>query len=209
VQIGGDVSFEKAGILTKCGSGKGRTSFAGAQIGGYASFDNAKIGCPASSYVPSISFDAASISGPITFKETKFACLKVEEAAYRSAKQNCKSRGATADADNYFYREMVARRKQKKQPIRALELVVQYGLGYGTRPSWLLVTWILIALLFGITLSNELVAKLRVWLCSCVRSRVCANATHNRALLNGLPAWKRCGRHFCGRRSSQFFQGSI
>jgi hypothetical protein len=47
----------------------------------------------------------------------------------------------------------VIRRKQKIQPIKSLELVVQYGLGYGARPSWLLGWWLLTAFLRAVTLA--------------------------------------------------------
>src|SRR5208337_5300572 len=43
--------------------------------------------------------------------------------------------------------------RKKKQPIKSLELVVQYGLGYGARPSWLLGWWLLIAFLGAVTLA--------------------------------------------------------
>ena len=142
-QIKTDASFKEAEISK-------RISLVGTSIGQSACFDQAKIGCAASSDEEPASFDVASVAGPLTFNDTHFARFKDEEAAYRAAKRNCNDRGATADADDCFYREMVARRKQKKQPIKSMELAVQFGLGYGARPSWLLGWWVLIAF-FGAT----------------------------------------------------------
>ncbi len=129
------------------------TSLIGTSIGGSAWFDRAKIGCLRSSDEGPSSFDVASVAGTLSFDRTQFACLEAEEAAYRAAKRNCTNRGADADADDCFFREMVARRKQKKQPIKSLELVVQYGLGYGACPSWLLGWWVLIAFVGAIALA--------------------------------------------------------
>ncbi len=143
--IRANVWFQESDIL-------GRISLVGATIGGNVSFDGAKLRYTASSGPPS-SFDVVSVAGPFTFNGTQFASLASEEAAYRAAKQNCKNRGATAEANDYFIREMAARRRRKKQPTKTLELAIQYGLGYGARPSWLLSWWILIAVLGALLLS--------------------------------------------------------
>ncbi len=145
-QIKTDASFKEAEISK-------RISLVGTSIGQSACFDQAKIGCAASSDEEPSSFDVASVAGPLTFNDTHFAHFKDEEAAYRAAKRNCNDRGATADADDCFYREMVARRKQKKQPIKSMELAVQFGLGYGARPSWLLGWWVFIAFVGAIALA--------------------------------------------------------
>jgi len=166
--IKGDAKFDCA----KIGE---RVLLVGTSVSGNASFNSARIGYALPPNDSPSSFDVASVAGELTFDNAcfacskvkkaaclpakkhcptgvRFACLKSEEAAYRAAKKNCNDRGATAKADEYFYNEMVARRKQKHQPTKSLELVVQYGLGYGARPAWLGGWWILIAVLGAISL---------------------------------------------------------
>ena len=139
--IEGDALFDNATI-------KGKASFDNATIKGYASFDNATLeGKLSGCYT-------AEITGELSFESIKFTSIKAQEDAYRKAKQVWEKLGNRTRADDYFYREMVAKRKQKNQPIRSLELIVQYPLGYGVRPSWLATTWILVAITVGAFLTG-------------------------------------------------------
>lgn len=83
-----------------------------------------------------------------TYKAT-FSKPEAEEAAYRTAKQSYEALGETASADQSFYREMAARRRQKPWYVSYPELVVQYGFWYGVRPFWLLGEYAAIWFIFG------------------------------------------------------------
>jgi hypothetical protein len=69
----------------------------------------------------------------------------------RAAKQNCEQRGDRIGADEYFYKEMVARRSQNENKLyRHLErLFLDWPMKYGTSPSRLFGTWILLAAILG------------------------------------------------------------
>lgn len=94
-----------------------------------------------------ISFDEGSALFS-TYKAT-FSKPEAEEAAYRTAKQSSEALGETASADQSFYREMAAKRRQKPRYMRYPELVVQYGFWYGIRPFWLLGEYAAIWFMFG------------------------------------------------------------
>lgn len=90
--------------------------------------------------------------GELSFRNTNFSLPEVEEIACRMAKQNCEQRGARQDADYYFYREMVARRKKQKERrlYRLFEwFFADWTLKYGTSVRNLARTWILAALILG------------------------------------------------------------
>jgi Pentapeptide repeats (9 copies) len=93
------------------------------------------------------------VKGELSFRNTHFSLPEVEEKACRMAKQNCEQRGARQDADYYFYREMVARRKKQKERrlYRFPEwFFADWLLKYGTSVKTLARTWILAAFLLGL-----------------------------------------------------------
>ncbi|MGA7076819.1 MAG: pentapeptide repeat-containing protein [Halobacteriota archaeon] len=138
-KIGTCLAFENATV-------RGRATFTGASVAGECWFDGAK-------FEGEASFDFAAIPGSLSFRNATFNLDAAKESACRAAKQNCERRGAKEEANYYFYQEMKARRRQKTQPIRALEkLLIQYTMGYGAYPSRLAATWLLAALISGILL---------------------------------------------------------
>jgi hypothetical protein len=85
----------------------------------------------------------------MSFKETRFKELASQEEACRKAKIISEHMGDRVEADYYFYKEMVAKRRQKKFAVRVLELPVQHVFGYGTKWEWVLVIWLLTVSGFG------------------------------------------------------------
>lgn len=135
--VGRDVTFRE----TKIGS---FASFDGARIGGGFQFDGAII-----QQGGGASFEGTAITGPFSLEGAKFPDYATEELVYRAAKRNARSRGATSDANRYYYLEMVARRRQKKEPFKSLDLIPQYATGYGRYPRRMFLVWIIFALACG------------------------------------------------------------
>ncbi|MGZ4848729.1 MAG: pentapeptide repeat-containing protein, partial [Halobacteriota archaeon] len=127
--IGGDARFMEATI-------GGGASFAGAKIGRDAQFKGATIKGGAAfvgaTLVGGCEIADAELRGPLYFVETQFCDAKKgmtrkqwenKEEACRKAKQVWDGRGVRSTADDYFYREMEARRMQKKPEMTFVEAV--------------------------------------------------------------------------------------
>jgi hypothetical protein len=112
--------------------------FFGAQFDEYISFRCAKFDSRAN-------FSRAKISGldsPDIFKGVKFKKSDDEERVCRKAKKLLEEQGNKEEADNYFYHEIAARRKQKPWYIRYPEFVfIQLIFGYGVHPFRLMAWW--------------------------------------------------------------------
>jgi len=132
--IGGDAWFDKATI-------GGNALFGEATIKGDASFDKVTIEGDAW-------FTPLDIKGKLSFKGTGFKKLESEKESCRAAVKVLERIGDREGADYHFYREMVARRKQKKWIIRILEwLLADATCQYGTnffKPLWIWIISVLI-----------------------------------------------------------------
>ena len=89
----------------------------------------------------------SEIKGKLSCKSTKFDKPSAQEEACRIAKIKCEESGYRTGADEYFYREMEAKRKQKGKILRFLELPIQYVFGYGTKWERVLFSWVLVVLI--------------------------------------------------------------
>jgi len=125
--IHGDLVFTRATI-------KGIIWFERTTVDGWTSFDGATM--QSITIYPSVHFTSLS------FKYAKIGHLRSEEGACRMAKITQERAGDRVLADYHFYREMVAKRKQKNPIIRFLELFVQYIFGYGVHPWRVIATWL-------------------------------------------------------------------
>ncbi len=125
-KIGRDAVFWRAKI-------RGDASFNGTEIKGDATFERARL----DGKVSFNRFDAYSL----TFPGAKFRLPKSQEEACREAKIVQERRGSRELADQYFYREMEAKRKQKRFWARWLELPLQYLFGYGVHPKRIIASW--------------------------------------------------------------------
>jgi hypothetical protein len=105
-----DASFENATIKTE-------VRFEHATIKGDVSFDNATL--------EGELFDChtAEIMGELSLENTLFASLESQEEAYRKAKQAWDKLRDRKTADDYFYKEMVAKRKRKKPYVSFKEAI--------------------------------------------------------------------------------------
>jgi len=98
-------------------------------------------------------FRMADITGALTFTGAEFTHMKAQEEACRRAKQTWETLGDRKIADDHFYREMEAKRKQKNDPQKTLECIIQYGVGYGVHYEWLLAWWVAAAVVMGLAFS--------------------------------------------------------
>lgn len=125
--------------------------FSAVRIGGVTSFDDSNIKKDAFFY-------GAKIGGRLSFDNTTFGTLKGEEEAYLTAKNVFDNLGDRIEADKYFFKEMVAKRKQKDCYIKYLEkAILEYGFGYGVYPSRVMVMWLFVILIFTIVYSTEVI----------------------------------------------------
>jgi hypothetical protein len=112
----------------------GGTSFSGSQFRGKAYF----YGCQFSD--EEVSFEGAIFKDPYS-----------EEDACRRAKNVSEKAGNRAEAGNYFYREMDAKRRQKPWYIRYPEFIfIQTVFGYGVHPFRLWSCWFLFVGIFAL-----------------------------------------------------------
>ena len=155
VTIDGDIEFLEVEISYKDGRKiikpatlmKG-ANFKKAVIKGDALFDKAIIDGV-------LACHSTEIVGKLSFEHAKIKHVEAQEEAYRKAKQVWEKLGDRKRADDYFYKEMVAKREQKAQPIKFLEqLIIQYALGYGVYPLRMMFAWIVIALAMGAFLTS-------------------------------------------------------
>jgi hypothetical protein len=119
-----------------------RTVIKGDAVFDYAVIDGNRFAC-----------NSTEILGELSFEHAKIKHVKAQEEAYRKAKQVWEKLGDRKRADDYFYREMEAKREQKNEPIKTLECIIQYGVGYGVHYEWLLVWWVVVAVIIGLALS--------------------------------------------------------
>ncbi len=148
LEIRKDVSFDRATIVGNAYFRgiivKGSVWFNDATVNGAVLFESAEI--DGNMWVEGTD----RISGELSFQGATFKRPRSEESACRAAKQNCERRGVRQDADEYFYREMAARRRQSSQPVRFLEwLFIDCALKYGTSPKRLVITWASVAFILG------------------------------------------------------------
>ena len=135
-EIGGDASFSDAKI-------GGDVLFIEAKIGGLAWFNRAEVG-------GDLRFHLSKLRGELSFKDAKFKKPVAQEEACRRSRKIYEEMGNRDEADYYFYREMEARRKQKKRLISILELPIQYIFGYGIKWERVLITWIFVLSVFSL-----------------------------------------------------------
>ena len=118
--------------LTRCFIG-GNVRFNGAEIKGIAKFNT------------------MNVIGELTFDGSTFKNLKSQEDACRTAKTIWENLGDRNKADNYFYHEMEAKRKQKNKYKRIAEyFFIQWPFEYGTNPYKVLLLWGFVIIGFGI-----------------------------------------------------------
>lgn len=161
--IGDSVKFSKRFIdncphfVGKAYSTDGYMDFGGAKISGNISFNRVKILGDVSFVRAKIkgltAFRMADIEGALIFRKAEFAHMEAQEEACRRAKQTWEKLGDRKRADDYFYREMEAKRKQKNVLTKTLECIIQYGIGYGVHYEWLVAWWAVIAVIMGLALS--------------------------------------------------------
>ncbi|MHA1632602.1 MAG: pentapeptide repeat-containing protein [Candidatus Freyarchaeota archaeon] len=177
-EIEGDARFGEAKIKGNARFGEakieGNAEFVGAAIGAVAWFGEAKIEGNAEfvgAKIGYVWFDGTTIKedavfspsniGSFIIREIDFEKLEAQENAFRMAKRTQEEMGNREAADNYFYREMEARRKrylESKEFIEKLrgflELPLQYVFGYGVKPgrviAWWLVTVFTLALVYAV-----------------------------------------------------------
>jgi hypothetical protein len=93
----------------------------------------------------------ARITGTLILREAIIHLILAQEIAYRIAKKICEDLGNRTESDFYFYREMEAKRKQKKITSRLFELIfIQTIFGYGVMPQKIVTIWALMILSFAI-----------------------------------------------------------
>jgi hypothetical protein len=79
---------------------------------------------------------SAEIAGKLSFELAQFKRIDAQEEAYRKAKQTWEHVGDRKRSDDYFYKEMVAKRKRKSKVVRYLEYIpAQVIFGYGVHPE--------------------------------------------------------------------------
>lgn len=98
-----------------------------------------------------INFFTTQIGGGLNFENTKFEDLEAQEESSRKAKIIWESLGERAKSDEYYYLEMVAKRKQKNNKIRQLFefLFIDMAFKYGTNPYRTIITWFVVILFFA------------------------------------------------------------
>lgn len=140
----GDARFKNArinGISYFVGAAiDGKSMFDGAILYGDAWFtqDKKKVG----KIKGDISLISTRILGKLIFNDSFFEDLHAREQINRLAKKMCEEHGEKHDADEYYYKEMVARREQKNKTQKYFDLIFLDGIfGYGVKPSRLIITW--------------------------------------------------------------------
>lgn len=144
----GNVRFNKATISESVHFDEaiqcGHIYFDGASLKSNVSFDRASINGSG------ISLDFEKIDGNLSFKKTKFKDPKYQEKSCRRARRTNANTGSRDDEDYHFFREMEAKRKQKKLLVRYLELPIQYVIWYWVYPFRVFCSFIGFVVAFGI-----------------------------------------------------------
>ncbi len=123
--------------------------FMDVKLNGDIYFNNAKLLCDV------LPFDFPKIKGAIYLKDTQFKNPIDQEKVFRIAKNTWENLGNRIEADYCFYKEMEAKRKQKKWYFRYPEVVIQYCFGYGVYPGRFIVTWISVIFIFTVVYSTQ------------------------------------------------------
>jgi uncharacterized protein YjbI with pentapeptide repeats len=140
-----------------------------AKIGRNALFQKAKIGRNDDSEAKiegkNAIFSPLTIKGEMNFRKCTFSDLASLSEACRLAKKLYQKSGNRKEEDYHFFREMVARRKQRSFPVRTAGLIFQLFFGYGVRPKRVFISWLAVILLFaaGLWHFNGLVNATSIW----------------------------------------------
>ena len=119
-------------------------SFNGAQFNGDLIFTNAHFG-------NEIKFSCIEITGILNCENTTFKLPAMQELLCRTAKQNNENLGDRSRSDQYFFREMEAKRLQKSKILSFFEwFFVQEIFGYGVKPWRLFTAWIVFICFFSV-----------------------------------------------------------
>jgi len=145
--IDGNVDFDRAnaGYNISFDSAKigGHVRFIRSEIGQDLRFNNARID-------GKVCLHTTKIDGNLYCKNTEFLMPEAQEEMSRVAKIRNDNLGNKIESDNYFYREMEAKREQKVWYYRYPEIAIQYGFGYGVHPWRVMITWLSIILTFAV-----------------------------------------------------------
>jgi len=93
--------------------------------------------------------DTAKIDGQIFYDENNFYSYHGKESIYRRSKKIAESVGDKFQADEFYFKEMHAKRKQKSIVNQIIELPLEYVFSYGVKPLRLFGVWIIIILIFA------------------------------------------------------------
>jgi len=145
VTINGNLDFDRATIEEDA-------SFSASNIEGNVNFDRTTV-------KGNLWFDKATIKGDVwfdtldmkwilSFKNALFKKPKAEENAYRAARRTYERLGDRKTAEEYFCREMRARRRQKSKITQFIELLIADATcSYGTnffKPLWIWIISVLV-----------------------------------------------------------------
>ncbi|AEG17672.1 MAG: hypothetical protein K8E24_011845 [Methanobacterium paludis] len=95
-------------------------------------------------------FHTSKIKGKLDCKNVNFKIPESQEETFRVAKNCAESLGDKEEADNYFYREMEAKRLQKPVYIKKPEWILQKFFGYGVYPLRIVITFFGIFIVFSL-----------------------------------------------------------
>ena len=118
-------------------------SFHGSEIDVDLDFSNSTIS-------GNIYLDNSKILGRFIFKNASIKEFPVQEQFFRRAKRLREEVGDKVNADNYFFQEMVVKRKQKPVIPQLFELPFHYIFWYGVYPLRVIGIWIVIVIGFGL-----------------------------------------------------------
>lgn len=137
IEVGYDVLFNDTNV-------KGDIIFTKAEINSDLIFNNVEIEGNAK-------FHTAKIVGKLDCSTVKFHRLNAREETFRVAKNTWEALGNREMADNCFYHEMEAKRKQKGKWVSKLEYIfIQESFGYGIYPWRVIGLWFLFIFVFGL-----------------------------------------------------------
>jgi uncharacterized protein YjbI with pentapeptide repeats len=97
------------------------------------------------------SFKNSKITGSFLFSPNTFKTYNSQEEAFRRAKRACEEAGNKQGADEYYFKEMVAKRKQKKNAvIRYLDWIfLEKFFCYGVKPLNTFIIWMAVIGIFA------------------------------------------------------------
>ncbi|ACL16764.1 Ion transport 2 domain protein [Methanosphaerula palustris E1-9c] len=96
-------------------------------------------------------FKKSKITGSFIFSPNTFEKYSSQEEAFRRAKRACEEAGNKQRADEYYFKEMVAKRKQKKNAvIRSLDWIfLEKFFCYGVKPLNTFIIWMAVIGIFA------------------------------------------------------------